>query len=346
MTHAAEMDTSLHLPTQAGDHDAFQRLTDPYRRELLVHCYRILGSLEDAEDVLQETLLRAWRRLDSFEGRAPLRAWLYKIATNASLDALDSRSRRFMPATTHAPANPGDPFPSHPGKEFLWLEPLPDTLIDERLTFNPEARFEARESVTLAFLVALQHLPGRQRAVLILRDVLAWRASETAKLLDTTVPAVNSALERARKTMKQHGFDRGTTRETPISDAQIASLLNRYVAAWEAGDSKALVAILHEDAVMTMPPLPLWYHGRDAIRWFLDSHLFSNRSAGQFRLVPTQANGSPAFAIYHLQEGGEYRLEAVQVLTIEGDRISTIDDFIGQDEHSFRHFDLTLYLTD
>lgn len=339
MIQANEIDSTAHLAARTGDENAFQRLTDPYRRELLVHCYRLLGSLEDAEDILQETLLRAWRRLDSFEGRASLRAWLYKIATNASLDALDSRRRRVMPTTSHAPASPGDPFPQT-GREFLWLEPLPDALIDERTTFNPEARYEARESVTLAFLVALQHLPGRQRAVLILRDVLGWKANEVAELLDTTTPAVNSALQRARLTMKQQGSDRITTVDAPFSDAQMASLLTRYVAAWEETDSAALVALLHEDAVMTMPPLPLWYQGRTAIRWFLDTHLFGSQPAGRFRLLTTRANGSPAFAVYHLQEGGAYRLEAIQVLTVAGGLVTAIDDFISQDDRPFPRFDL------
>jgi len=301
--------------------------------------------LEDAEDILQETLLRAWRRLASFEGRASLRAWLYKIATNASLDALDSRRRRVMPTTTHAPANPGDPFPQS-GREFLWLEPLPDALIDERPTFNPEARYEARESVTLAFLVTLQHLPGRQRAVLILRDVLGWRASEVAELLDTTITAVNSALQRARMTMKQQGSDRISTVDVPFSDAQMASLLTRYVAAWEEADAAALVALLHEDAVMTMPPLPLWYRGRQAIRWFLDTHLFRDNSTRLFRLVPIRANGAPAFAVYHREEGGAYMLQALHVLTIQGGQVVAIDDFISEDERPFRHFGLPIYLTD
>jgi len=347
----SEGSARLHA-ARAGDQVAFQHITDPFRHELLVHCYRLLGSLEDAEDSLQETLLRAWRRLDSFEGRdslRSLRAWLYKIATNASLDALGAasragRRRRTMPTTTNPPANPGDPFPQA-SQEYLWLEPLPDALIDERPTFNPEARYEARESVTLAFLAALQYLPGRQRAVLILRDVLGWRAKEVAELLDTSTPAVNSALERARSTMKERGINRMTAR-TSNPDTQVAALLTRYVAAWEAADSAALVALLHEDAVMTMPPMPLWYRGREAIRWFLDTYLFADGPPRKFRLVATEANSAPAFGVYHLEAGDVYRLAALHVLTIEDGRVSEIHDFISSQGKMFRHFSLPLTLTD
>ena len=324
-----------------GDQDAFQRLTDPYQRELLVHCYRILGSFEDAEDVLQETLLRAWHRLDSFEGRASLRAWLYKIATNASLDALDSRRRRVMPTAIHTPANPGDPLPE-PVNEFLWLEPLPDTLLDGRPTINPEARYEARESVALAFLVALQNLPGRQRAVLILRDVLGWRASEVAELLDMSVVAVNSALQRARTTLKKHRSDLVPDIVAPVDDEQTASLLARYVEAWEAADSKTLVALLHEDAVMTMPPLPLWYRSRADIQWFLDTYLFTGQAQGRFRLVSTQANGCPAFAVYQCDEARVYRPTALQVLTIKHGQVAEINDFLTFDHRLFSRFGLPL----
>jgi len=193
----AEVDESTLLPAlRAGDEQAFQRLTDRYRRELLVHCYRMLGSFHDAEDVLQETLLRAWRGLESFEGRSALRPWLYRIATNACLDAIASRRRRALPNGTNPAADAGVRLPG-PTNEPLWIEPMPDTLIDLRPAVNPEAHYDARESVTLAFLATLQTLPGRQRAALILRDVLGWRAAEVADLLQTSVAAVNSALHRA-----------------------------------------------------------------------------------------------------------------------------------------------------
>jgi RNA polymerase sigma-70 factor (ECF subfamily) len=333
-----------HLSAASRDQEAFQSLTNPYRRELLVHCYRILGSLEDAEDILQETLLRAWRKLNSLEDRASLRAWLYKIATNVSLDALDSRRRRVMPTVTYAAAVPGDALPE-PIREPIWIEPLPDTLTDERPTFNPEARYDARESVEIAFLVALQKLPGRQRAVLILRDVLGWRASEVAALLDTSAHAVNSALQRARATMKQVRGDRATPAlGGTASNGETESLLARYVAAWEAADSTALVALLREDAVMTMPPLPTWYRGRAAIRWFLNAHLFTEGGKGRFRLVATRANGSPAFAVYHRDEAGGYRRAALHVLTIQGDQIAEIHDFIAIDDRLFARFYLPAVL--
>lgn len=324
---------------RAGDQEAFQRLIAPHQRELMVHCYRILGSWEDAEDTLQETWLRAWRRLDSFAGRASLRAWLYKIATNAALDALAGRRGRTLPAARYAPARPGDALLELVAEPH-WLEPLPDTLIDERPTFNPEARYEARESVTLAFLAALQNLPGRQRAVLILRDVLAWHAGEVADLLDTTVPAVNSALQRARATMQQYQRVHSPALVPAAPNAQTASLLDRYVAAWEAADAATLVALLHEDAVLTMPPFPLWYRGRAAIRWFLDAYLFTGQAQGRFRLVATRANGSPAFAVYQREEDGRYRPNALHVLTIAGTAIGEIHDFITRDEHFFARFGL------
>jgi RNA polymerase sigma-70 factor (ECF subfamily) len=303
----------------------------------------MLGSLEDAEDILQETLLRAWRKLDSFEGRASLRTWLYKIATNASLDALGSRRVRTLPNTILTPADPLAPLPA-PVTEPVWLGPLPDFLVDERPTANPEARYEARESVQLAFLAALQKLPGRQRAVLILRDVLAWKASEVADLLGTTVEATNSALQRARATMKQeHGdHNRVFAEAVKIADEQIVSLLAKYVAAWEAADSKALVELLREDAFITMPPFPLWYNGREAIRQFLDTHLFRGDAHGGLRLVATRANGAPAFGAYQWDAEGSYRPVALHVVTLDGDAIVRIDEFLTFDGRLFAQFGLPL----
>jgi RNA polymerase sigma-70 factor (ECF subfamily) len=326
---------------RAGDQDAFRHLTDPYRRELLAHCYRILGSAEDAEDMVQETLLRAWRRLESFEGRASLRRWLYTIATNVSLDALDRQRRRTLPPATHPPADPRDPLPG-PARDLLWLEPLPDSLIDLRPTVNPETRYEARESVTLAFLVALQTLPGRQRAVLLLRDVIGWNASEVADILGMTVVAVNSALQRARATMKQY---QGSTLPAPIApanNAQTVALLARYVAAWESADSARLIALLREDAVLTMPPVPAWYRGRAAIRLFLDTFLFRGQAQGRFRLTATQANGCPAFAVYQRGDDSIYRSAALHVLTIAQNQIVQIDDFLAFDDRLFSRFGLPL----
>lgn len=346
MTQTSELDEfSLLAVARSGGHEAFQHLVDRYRRELLVHCYRMLGSLEDAEDTLQEALLRAWRRLDSFEQLASLRAWLYKIATNTALDGLDIRHRRLMPDNVRFPGQPGDSSQEN-SREIVWLEPLPDALVDERPASDPAALYETRESVTLAFLVALQYLPGRQRAVLILRDVLGWHADEVAELLDTTVHAVNSALSRARKTLKQNRQDRTGTRlddgAQGASDAQMATLLDRYVAAWEASDSAALVALLHEDATLTMPPLPLWYRGRANIEWFLSTQLFTKHSQGRFCLLPTRAKGSPAFAMYQRDEAGVYRPVALHVLTIGGISVArevlAIDDFLTTGSRMFARF--------
>ena len=336
----AEVDDSTLLPAlRAGDELAFQRLTDRYRGELLVHCYRMLGSFHDAEDALQETLLRAWRGLESFEGRSALRPWLYRIATNACLDAIASRRRRALPNGTHPAAQTGESLPG-PVMEPLWIDPLPDNLIDLRPAVNPEAHYDARESVTLAFLATLQTLPGRQRAALILRDVLGWSASEVADLLETSSAAVNSALRRARVSMKAYHPDR----KSPDDGEQTAALLSRYVDAWQAADAAGLVALLREDALITMPPLPLWYHGAAAIQWFFATQLFAGEAAGRFRLVAARANGSPAFATYQRDEVGEYRLGALQVLTIEADEIAEIHDFLAIGNQRFPGFDLPLSL--
>jgi len=335
----AEVDESTLLPAlRAGDEQAFQRLTDRYRRELLVHCYRMLGSFHDAEDVLQETLLRAWRGLESFEGRSALRPWLYRIATNACLDAIASRRRRALPNGTHPAADAGTPFPG-PVNEPLWIEPMPETLIDLRPAVNPEAQYDARESVTLAFLATLQTLPGRQRATLILRDVLGWRANEVADLLETSVAAVNSALHRARVSMKGYRADRESA-DASTGSGQTAALLSRYVDAWHAADATGLVALLREDALITMPPLPLWYQGRAAIRWFFETQLFVGEARGRFSLVATAANGSPAFATYQRDETGVYRLGALQVLTLAGSQVAEIHDFLALGDRGFDGFDL------
>ena len=303
----------------------------------------MLGSFHDAEDVLQETLLRAWRGLESFQGRSALRPWLYRIATNACLDTIAIRRRRALPNGTHSAGKAGESMPA-PIMEPLWIEPLPDNLIDLRPAVNPEAHYDARESVALAFLATLQTLPGRQRAALILRDVLGWRASEVADLLRTSVAAVNSALRRARVSMKGYEVERKSGGAAPPDSEQTAALLSRYVDAWQAADAAGLVALLREDALMTMPPLPLWYRGRDGIRWFFETQLFAGEARGRFRLVATHANGSPAFATYQLGEAGEYRLGALQVLTIDGDAITEMHDFLAIGKEQFPGFDLPLSL--
>jgi RNA polymerase sigma-70 factor, ECF subfamily len=319
----------------AGDQDAFQQLTDPYRHELLVHCYRILGSLDDAEDALQEILLRAWRRLDSLRAQAALRAWLYKIATHVSLDMLDSRKMRIMPTIAFNPADPDDPLPEAIS-EPIWFDPLPDIYLDGYVV-NPEARYEAHESITLAFLAALQNLPGRQRAILILRDVMGWKAQEVADLLDLTVVAVNSALQRARATLKKVQYENTSG---AADNERVSALLRHYVQAWEAADSTQLIRLLREDAVLTMPPVPAWYQGRAAIVAFLDQHLFRKRP--HYRVIETRANGCPAFAVYERDSAGVYRPAAIQVLTIQADQITRIDDFLTFDGALFSRFDLPL----
>jgi len=322
---------------RAGDQEAFAQLIEPYRKQLLVHCYRILGSFEDAEDMLQETLLRVWKRLDSFEGRSSLRAWLYKIATNASLDALDSRRVRGLPKELYARGDPTQPLPP-PLQEANWVEALPDEWIDGQPDIYPEARYEVRESITLAFIAALQKLPGRQRAVLLLCDVMGWSSREAAEILDMTAAAVNSALQRARETLKQ------TERKTSParSNEQVSTLLARYVAAWETADSSALIAVLREDVALTMPPLPVWFAGRADIQAFLDGSLFKSYAPFRVRLVPVRANGSPAFAVYQMDQEGIYRAAALHILTIENGAIREINDFLTFDGQLFSRFHLDL----
>jgi len=333
-------ETPLLAAARSGDQDAFRQLTDPYRRELLVHCYRILGSVDDAEDMLQETLLRAWRRLETFEGRASLRSWLYKIATNITLDTLDHQRRRTLPTTTHAASDPRDSLPG-PARDLYWLEPLPDSLIDMRPAVNPEVYYDTRESVSLAFLAVLQTLPSRQRAALLLCDVIGWNASEIAEMLSMTVVAVHSALQRARATMKNYQLSPSATSYQP-DDPGTTALLARYVAAWEASDSMRLVAVLCEDAVLTMPPLPAWYSGRAAIQLFLDNVVFRTAGPGDIRLIATGANACPAFAVYQCGDDGVYRATALQVLTIAHGQIARIDDFLAFDDQLFVRFGLPL----
>jgi RNA polymerase sigma-70 factor (ECF subfamily) len=324
---------------RAGVQEAFELLIGPYRHELLVHCYRILGSFEDAEDMLQETFVRAWQHLDSFEGRSSLRAWFYKIATNACLDALDSRKRRGLSTELYPRGDPSAPLPP-PSKEVVWIEPFPDDFLDGQSDSYPEARYDLRESIMLAFVAALQKLPGRQRAVLLLCDVLGWTASEAAEILDMTASAVNSALQRARGSMKQ--LDRMTSPSPVRLNEQLSSLLSRYVAAWESADSAALVAVLREDVALTMPPIPVWFGGRADIRSFLDGFLFKAFSPFRVKLKPLRANGSPAFAVYQMDSSGVYRPAALHVLTIDNRGISEINDFLTADGSLFSRFGLPL----
>jgi len=323
---------------RGGDQLAFEQLVEPYQRELLVHCYRILGSLEDAEDMLQETFVRVWKRLESFEGRSSLRAWLYKIATNACLDALDSRRIRGLPRELYAKGNPKDPLPQ-PSQEVIWIEPFPDALIDPQPEIYPEARYEVLESITLAFMSAMQKLPGRQRATLLLCDVLGWSSAEAAETLDMSTAAVNSALQRARETMKQPVEHRSTSSRL---NEKLSALLARYVSAWEAADSAALVAVLREDVALTMPPLPVWFGGRIDVKMFLDGFLFKDPEKMRLKLRPAQLNGSPSFAVYQLDESGVYCASVLHILTIENGEIAEINDYLSFDGQLFAKLGLPL----
>ncbi|MQM25575.1 sigma-70 family RNA polymerase sigma factor [Glycomyces albidus] len=310
------METVLARP-EAGE---FARLTDPYRRELLVHCYRMLGSVHDAEDLVQETYLRAWRAFDRFEGRSSLRTWLYRIATHACLRALENRGRRPMPSGLGGPSGDPEGALEAPPREVTWLQPIPDAL----LSADPAQIATSREGTRLAFAAALQHLPARQRAVLILRDVLGWRASEVAELLDTSTAAVNSALQRARAQLEQAGLAEDTLVEP--SDPERRELLDRFVAAFENGDAAALTRILRDDAVLEMPPFTAWFAGRDAIARFMASQGFA--ACGGAPMIPTAANGQPALASYERHGDGVRRAHGIHVLTLTDSGIARIRTFL------------------
>jgi RNA polymerase sigma-70 factor (ECF subfamily) len=335
VTSSQSLETRRLEAAQQGNSEQFGELTEPYRRELQVHCYRILGSLHEAEDMVQETMLKAWKRLDTYEGRASFRAWLYKIATNSCLDYLDQKkSRRLLPFDKLSPSDPTEPL-SPPTPEATWLEPFPDEWLGDKSALNPEVRYSNSESISLAFLTALQTLPPRQRAVLILRDVLDFSASETADVLGFTTPSVNSALHRARTTLSQR-YPRSEREELAMSstDEHTQELLDQFVEAWEAADVEGLVALLKENAVLAMPPSRSWYQGREAIRkfaaatFFADQGMFGDGAAGRWKLIPTQANGSPAFAIYQRIEGHGYRAFGIHVLDHDPEGLARIISFI------------------
>jgi RNA polymerase sigma-70 factor (ECF subfamily) len=294
---------------------------EEHRRELTGYCYRMLGSSFEAEDAVQETMLRAWRGLDRFEGRAALRSWLYRIATNVCMDLLDRAARRVRPMDLRPAGTADVPLPQPLGAE-TWLEPIPDVRVVPSAD-DPAAMTLARESIRLAFMAALQHLPPKQRAVLILRDVLRWHADEVAGLLETSVPSVNSALQRARATLEARQVRLDEISEA--DDAQAAVLLARYVDAFERYDMDALTALLHEDATFSMPPHDLWLQTHEDIRrWCLGAGIGCRGS----RLVPTVANGSPAFGQYKPAPGGGFELWSLQVLEIAHGRIAGIMFFL------------------
>ena len=319
------MTTDLITRARAGDGDAFRALTEPHRRELLVHCYRMLGSFQDAEDALQDTLLAAWRGLGGFEGRASIRTWLYRIATNRCLNALRSASRRPAKEWDNPEVEP--PEPTRLG-EVVWLEPYPDALLEGAIDvpLGPEARYEQTEAISLAFVTALQLLPPRQLAVLVLRDVLGFHANEVADMLDSTVESVSSALKRARANLRHRLPPTGEREPPPAPDSPAEqALAARFTRAYESGDVDALVALLTADVRVAMPPIPLEYHGRDVVAHFYASVIGQGRP---YDLVPTRANGQPAFGVYvRSPTGGIRHGTGLYVLTLTGDRICAITRF-------------------
>jgi RNA polymerase sigma-70 factor (ECF subfamily) len=309
---------------RAGDGDAFRELTGPYRRELQVHCYRMLGSFQDAEDALQDTLLTAWQGLARFEGRASLRTWLYRIATNRCLNARRSASRR--PAKEWNVPEVEPPQPTRLG-EVVWLEPFPDALLEGAIDMplGPEARYEQTESISLAFVTALQALPPRQLAVLILRDVLGFHGNEVADMLDSTVESVNSALKRARATLQRRRSPTADREPPPAPDSPSEdAIVAKFVRAYESADLDALVSLLTDDVFISMPPMPFEYEGRDVVARFCASIFGSGR---RFDLVQTRANGQPAFGAYLRAPTGIRHGTGLLVLTLAGDRICAMTRF-------------------
>jgi RNA polymerase sigma-70 factor, ECF subfamily len=311
--------------------EEFLTLADPYRRELLAHCYRMLGSVHDAEDLVQETYLRAWRAYDRFEGRSSLRTWLYKIATRTCLTALESRNRRPLPTGLGAPGiDAGDPLVEQP--EVPWLEPVPDAMVGAEAS-DPASIVTSRESIRLALVAALQHLPPKQRAVLILCEVLNWKAAEAAELLGTTTAAVNSALQRARAQLEH--VAPSEDKVTEPTTAEQRELLDRYVVAFENKDIPAIVELFTKDAVWEMPPFIGWYQGADNIGRLIDTQCPA-KDPGDMKLIPTWANGQPAFGLYMRDPGdGVYRPFNLPVLTLRGDRVAHVASF----------FDTSLFAT-
>jgi len=325
-TGATARERDLLEAARGGNDDAFRRLVEPNLNELHAHCYRMLGSVHDADDALQDALLRAWRGLAKFEGRSSVRSWLYRITTNTCLDLISRRPKRVLPIDHGPAAEPGDDL-DEPLIESVWVEPYPDEMLGlEDGYSSPEARYERRESVELAFIVALQHLPATQRAALILRDVLGFSAREAAETLETTVASVNGALRRARKAAAERlpGHSQQVALRA-LGDDGLGKLVNRYIDAWEQGDVDAILAMLAKDATFTMPPLPTWYRGHDAIALFLTRFALQDR----WRLVPARANGQLAFGCYAWDaETESHTALSLDVLTLEGPRATDVTSFV------------------
>lgn len=318
------------LPSGAAkmDRDTFARVVGQYRSEIKLHGYRMMGSIQEAEDLAQETFLRAWRGLDGFEGRGSVRGWLYSIATNTGLSMLTARAnaRRLLP---HLNAPPSTRFPDGPpATDIDWLEPYPDLNLEGIMdgAAGPDARYDMRESVQLAFVAAIQQLPPRQRAILLLCDVTGWSAKEAADLLGGSVVSVNSALQRARATLAKRYPD-GQPLTRPAPNERQRALLDRYLRAWELGDLDGFIDLLRNDATYSMPPWSQWYWGREAIRAFF-AHVWN--SYGSFRLIPTGANRQPAFAVYSRgKTEAIFRAHSIQLLELEDDGIASLTKFVG-----------------
>lgn len=308
---------------RAGDNSAFDELVAPYRAGLHSHCYRMLGSLHDADDALQEALFGAWKGLGGFESRSSFRAWLYRIATHAAMRLGRNRSTRIL-SLDHGAASTDPRSLGEPVMEPIWLEPYPDALLGAAGPTDPAARYDVRESVEIALVAALQHLPAKQRAVVILRDVLAFSAAEVARMLETTVAAVNSALQRARATLDERVHRTQREVVAALGDERVATLLRSLVSAWERADVDAILDLLVSDAVLSMPPLPAWFDGREAVGRFMRERMFET----PWRVRPASVNGQLALACYQLHQG-TYRLGALTALTLEGDRIAAFTSFLA-----------------
>jgi RNA polymerase sigma-70 factor, ECF subfamily len=328
---------ALLIAAQNDDREAFGRLVEPYRGQLHAHCYRMLGSHADADDAMQDTLLRAWRGLRRLEQEAALRAWMYRIATNTCLRLIERRPKRILPID-YAPASDPHGHPGVPVSEQLWVEPYPDLRLGLEGPSGPDARYEQHEAIELAFIAALQHLPARQRAVLVLRDVLGFSAKETAELLDTSPVSVDSALQRAHKTVDERlprRAEQATLRQ--LGDSELNQLVGRFVAAWERNDVDAVISMLAHDARFTMPPLPSWYRGRSDIELFLRGHALSG--VKRWQLVGTSANGQPALAGYLWDEPSQlFTPYCLYVLRFRETEIDEITAFVTPE--AFERFGL------
>ncbi len=319
--------TEVITAAQGGDRAAFEQLVEPYRRQLKAHCYRMSGSIHDAEDLLRESLLKAWRAIGGFDGRASVLSWLYKVTTSACLDAVDSRKTRALPVAFGPSTEPGTGLPLTPRAEALWVEPAPDEMMVDA-AHSPEARYSARESVALAFLAALQQLPAKQRAALVLRDVLGWQAADCAEPLQLTVAAVTSALQRAREAVSRGDRTR-KERAAAVEDEATRSLLVRYAQVWEEGDVAGLVALLHDDAVLSMPPFEAWFKGAQSIGAAIGNVGLTLATKGLFKVLPIRANGQGAFAVYKKDAvKGDFRPHALHVVECVAGRVVEITAFL------------------